>query len=158
MNYTDKYLALAQEEPIVSVTAPSGFVFKFKALKTHFYLTKLKRLPQSLASAVSSDPKNIDAQKIAEQATPEEAAQMSQFVADTIEYILERSYEPKLVAGEAVNDGEMPLDVLSQADFDFLFQWFVAGGSGGSESSFPSGQESKPLASASRPKRRATAK
>lgn len=145
-------------EDIVSVKAPSGFVFQFLRPSKHFMMFRLGRLPQNATQKAIKGWLEAAGEEgeIAKKALPADADVTAIF--EIRDYVLDRSYKPKLVVGEARNPGELSTDKVSGEDLDFLLRWVAVGGESDMLDRFPGGSGSNALASAAKPKRRAKAK
>jgi hypothetical protein len=152
INYTELYKQTVGEvkDEIVSVTAPSGFIFQFHKPSKHFITFRIGRLPQNATQKAIRGWQEAagEAATSGGPAMPSDAELTAMF--EIRDYVLDRSYKPKLVVGEALNPGELSTDHVSGEDLDFLLRWVAAGGESDTASTFPSGQGSGALASASR--------
>src|SRR5262245_33663135 len=126
----EKYRELisSKKENIVDVTAPSGFVFKFKKPSLYGTLLSTNKLPGFVASKAAEAWKGQDGMPDDMQFKPAEQAELAEAAWAIRGRVLTLSHEPKLVAGPATAPNELSTDDVDEADLTYLFQWVAAGG------------------------------
>jgi hypothetical protein len=150
----------ARETQIVDVRCPSDFVYRFKKPSKFGMLFKAGKLPQAAGSiAVEEWAKtglNIGGDSD-ETSLTDQQAELIKTAFEVRDRVLELSYDPKFVIGEAQNPNEISTDDVPDDDLAYLYKWVAAGGEMSAMlGTFPQGSQSSPLASASRPKQRET--
>ena len=162
----ERYRELAKAHPdkVVDLTAPSGFVFKFKKPSKYALLFSTQRLPQWAASKAAEawaenndDPENsLTAFKTTSFDQQLEIAQTAFHVRDRV---LELSIDPKLVVGPAEHANELSTDDIADDDLTFLCEWVVTGGQAGTlPATFPDRSGANTVVGINRKKRRAARK
>jgi hypothetical protein len=102
---------IANRQPeIIEITAPSGFIFKFKKPSKFALLFIDGELPQSA------------------EAFEENQVQLAKKVFNIRDKVLLLSYEPKIVIGKAAGANEISTDDITDEDLSYLFKWVAAGG------------------------------
>lgn len=145
------------EQTVVSVTAPSGFVYKFLKPSKFATLFQLGQLPQAAASKAVE--RWIAAGVIKEGDAQPEAIKDLNMVDQILDRLLHLSFEPKIVLSDPKNDNEVTTDLVPPDDLEYLFTWVAAGGEvSGMLSTFPRQTNGSALVSHSRKKQRAAAK
>lgn len=164
----EKYRELLANRKVetIDVTAPSGFVFKFKKPSKYAMIFSTNRLPQFAASAAvelwdaekTKDGK-ADALSMFNNMKPQDKAEIFGAAWSIRERVLFLSVEPKLVAGPATEPNELSTDDIADDDLAFLFEWVAAGGESGLMSaSFPAKPGLRVVGGVNRKERRAKAK
>jgi hypothetical protein len=158
----EKYRALVADKPVASVqlTAPSGFVFKFKKPSKYGLIFAMNQLPQALSSgAIKAWEPDQDQEESEQAAPPKNSSSILDMMLAAGDYVLELSLEPKLVAGVAEYPDELSVSELLPDDMTFLVDWVMAGGQAGiAAATFPEGQKPSAVAGLNRKERRTAAK
>lgn len=114
--------------PIVDVTAPSGFVYKFRKPSAFAMYFGMGRLPQ-VAASKAIEQWTEDGIVEAVQAKDPDAIALAEWSLKIREKVLELSESPKLVMGLANPiDDEISTDDVPNDDLAYLFMWVQAGG------------------------------
>jgi hypothetical protein len=146
-----------KEVELVDITAPSGFVFKFRKPGIFGTLFGIGNLPQTATAGAVDEWVQQGVLKIGDGAgeISEDVAKQLNMGMAIVDRVIHLSHTPKLVSGPAKNDNELSTDDVDEADLTFLFKWVAAGGEMGAMlSNFPKGTKTNALASASRAKQR----
>ena len=125
-----EYLAYSasQKNNIVDVVLPSGFTIQYRKPSKAELLFQTGTLPQSaIANALKGWKQTIETGEVDEQTSEDQKLVEAKAVA-LRNAMLERSYFPKLVLGDAQKDNEFSVKFLSDDDLDYLVQWNLAGG------------------------------
>jgi hypothetical protein len=151
----------ARKPEIVDVTLPSGNVFKFQKPSRFTVLFQFGKLPTAAADQAAHrwiDDGVIENQQAAE--LPAENREVFESMIRLRDRVLELSHEPRLVMGTAdPAQNQLSVDLVSDDDLNYLFQWVAAGGDEGIVlSNFPAGSQSNAVAGNGGPKRRNKAK
>lgn len=166
MTAAERYRELmkGREMETVDVTAPSGFVFKFRKPSKYGLLFSTYRLPQTAASQAAEawGEREKDEEGTLSSFSNLGAGEKADFAAAAFnmrDRMLELSVDPKLVIGPAGSPIELSLDDVEPSDITYLFEWFTSGGNAGlMAANFPKGPRPSAMASANRAERRRAAK
>lgn len=150
---------LKNNSPIVDVTAPSGFTYKFHKPSAFAMYFGMGRLPQVAASKAIETWTEEGIVEAVQRRDPDAMAlaEWSQSIRDKV---IELSVSPKLVMGLANPiDDEISTDDVPNDDLAYLFMWVQAGGNESEMlSKFPEQSRTNPVAGAHGRKVRGKAK
>lgn len=148
-----------RETRIVDVTLPSGNVFKFQKPSRFTVLFQFGQLPTAAVDAAAHrwvEEGVVEGQP----ELPADDRNLFESMVRLRDRILELSHEPKLVMGQGdPTRNELSVDLVSDDDLNYLFEWVAAGGEEGIVlRTFPAGSQPNAVAGNSRSKRRNKAK
>lgn len=151
--------AFEEGSEIVDVTPPSGLTYQFKKPSKFGLLFRMGALPQAAASGAVTAWTEAGVLKAAQEGDPE-ILKLAKIAFDVRDMVLELSYSPKLVVGEAdASKDELSTDHVSDDDLAYFMAWVQAGGDASKLlATFPGGPGQDSLARANRKERRAKAK
>lgn len=150
-----------KEVEIVSVTVPSGFVFKFRKPGVFGTLFGIGGLPQTATTGAVNEWVEQGVLKVgdAEGELSEDTIKKLNVGMAIVDRVIYLSHEPKLVSGIAKNEGELSTDDVDELDLAFLFKWVSGGGDLSSMlGTFPNGSQPNSMAGIGRKKQRHKAK
>jgi hypothetical protein len=148
------------ETQIVDVKGPTGFVYRFKKPSKFASLFIAGKLPQTAGSLAVEEWAKAGlemGEADSEELTPDQV-HLIKSAFEVRDRVLELSYDPKFVIGEAKNPNEISTDEVPDPDLEYLYKWVAAGGEMSAMlGTFLKGSQPGALASASRKKQRKAA-
>jgi hypothetical protein len=122
-----RQIATTRPLEIVELTAPSGFVYKFKKMNKFSLLFGAGELPQTATNGASGTWEQNGLIKF-EDLDTDTQIKVGKKVFEVRDKVLFLSYDPKIVAGMPSDPNEISADDVPEEDLEYLFKWVAAGG------------------------------